>query len=137
MQVVALRSQRQAEVVFNYLGQLDSVLEASSLFRPAHESAGPSRSPKGARHHLLEINGQVVGGRLGLCLTYSPTVHRRSTIEALASGLEGHLRRLIADVHSLASHASFSAEAAADLNPRDMEALLAELGDPGSRETHG
>ncbi|HEU4328582.1 MAG TPA: amino acid adenylation domain-containing protein [Roseiflexaceae bacterium] len=74
----------QPEVVFNYLGQIDSALPQDSLFVAIDDDSGPNQSPRGQRRHLLEINGQVSGGRLRLDWWYSGQIHRRETIGALA-----------------------------------------------------
>jgi non-ribosomal peptide synthase domain TIGR01720 len=96
----ALQALPQAELSFNYLGQLDQALSDSSLFRPAQESSGPPRSPRGRRPHLLEVNGFVVGGQLQLEWTYSQQVHRRATVERLAQGFLEALEALIAHCQS-------------------------------------
>ena len=90
-----LRSAPGAEVAFNYLGQLDQALPASSGLAPARESAGPARAPEGRRPHLLDLLGFVVGGRLRFDWTYNPGVHRRETIEGLADAFLGELRALV------------------------------------------
>jgi non-ribosomal peptide synthase protein (TIGR01720 family) len=89
-----------AEVVFNYLGQFDQALSESSLLRLAQESIGPQSSLQNQRRHLLSFNGFVVGGQLQLNCTYSKSVHRRTTVEALAQGFVGALRSLIAHCQS-------------------------------------
>ncbi|HKH46212.1 MAG TPA: amino acid adenylation domain-containing protein, partial [Thermoanaerobaculia bacterium] len=91
-----LRALPQAQVSFNYLGRLDRAVGAGSLFQPAPESAGPARDPRGARQHLLEIDGAVTGGRLRLAWTYSESVHRRETVEAVAGAFLASLRRIVA-----------------------------------------
>ena len=85
----------QAEVLFNYLGQVDAGESEDSPFAPAPESAGRAVSPLGLRTHQLEINGSVVGGCLQMLWTYSERLHRRSTIEALAEAFHNDLRALI------------------------------------------
>ena len=90
-----LRSAPGAEVAFNYLGQLDQALPASSGLAPARESSGPARAPEGRRPHLLDLLGFVVGGRLRFDWTYNPGVHRRETIEGLADAFLGELRALV------------------------------------------
>jgi len=92
----ALHGLPQAEVSFNYLGQLDAMLSEGSLFRSAPESSGLPHSPRGQRPHLLDINGFVAGGRLQLQWTYSTRVHRRATVEHLAQGFLEALEALIA-----------------------------------------
>ena len=85
----------QAEVSFNYLGQLDQVLAKSELFAAARESGGAARDPRQRRRHLLEINASVAGGQLQAAWAYSTTAHRRETIEQLADGFVSALRGLI------------------------------------------
>jgi len=74
------------EVSFNYLGQWIEGRSQSQLFRPARVlDDGPAlRFGRGARTHLLEINAVVIADRLRTSWTYSPHIHRPSTIEALA-----------------------------------------------------
>ena len=54
---------------------------------------------------LIEVNGQVVDGRLGMDWSYSEAVHERRTIEDLAKGFERALRELIAHCRSGAGRA--------------------------------
>jgi non-ribosomal peptide synthase protein (TIGR01720 family) len=96
----ALQALPQAEVSFNYLGQLDQALSGSLLFRLARESSGPPYSPRGRRPYLLEVNGFVVGGQLHLEWTYSPHIHRRATVEGLAQGFLEAVEALIAHCQS-------------------------------------
>jgi amino acid adenylation domain-containing protein/non-ribosomal peptide synthase protein (TIGR01720 family) len=91
-----LRALPQAQVVFNYLGQLDATAASSPLFGMARESSGSSVSARGTRSHLLEVNGLVIEERLRLSWTYSENVHEQATIEALAQGFLAALRTLIA-----------------------------------------
>ncbi len=84
-----------AEILFNYLGQVDAASGENSLFRASGASAGPSRSPRAHRSHLLEIVGMVAGGRLRISLSYGARTHRRETAEGLAATYAGALRELI------------------------------------------
>jgi non-ribosomal peptide synthase protein (TIGR01720 family) len=95
-----LQALPQAEISFNYLGQMDQTLSESSLFGPAKESSGPPHSPLGRRSYLLEVNGFVVAGRLHLEWSYSQRVHRRATVERLAQGFLEALGALIAHCQS-------------------------------------
>ncbi|MEG4144515.1 amino acid adenylation domain-containing protein [Microcoleus sp. Pol12B5] len=85
----------QAEVSFNYLGQFDQVLPKSSLLRLSSHPSGPLRSPRGNRRYLLEINGFIASSKLQLDWTYSESIHRRESIENLATGFIESLRSLI------------------------------------------
>jgi non-ribosomal peptide synthase protein (TIGR01720 family) len=87
----------EAEISFNYLGQLDGVISESSRFRVARESVGETRSQKGNRRYLIELNGSVAGGKLRLVWNYSENAHRRETIEKLAERVMEELRKLAAE----------------------------------------
>ncbi|HEV7518259.1 MAG TPA: condensation domain-containing protein, partial [Thermoanaerobaculia bacterium] len=108
------------EVSFNYLGQLDSTLPAGSPFTAAAEDAGPIRSARATRVHLLDVGGAVSGGCLRVSWSYSENLHRRSTVEAWADRFLSALRELIA--HCL----SRSRRRLGGYTPADFP--LAELG---------
>ncbi len=90
-----LRALPQAEVSFNYLGQLDQVLATDALLAPAQESSGPAQSPRNRRRYLIDIGGLVAGGRFQVQWTYSPR-HAPASVERLAAGFMAALRELIA-----------------------------------------
>jgi amino acid adenylation domain-containing protein/non-ribosomal peptide synthase protein (TIGR01720 family)/FkbM family methyltransferase len=74
----------RAEISFNYLGQLDSVVGSSGPFVRARESRGTARDRGGLRPHLLAINSSVNERRLHMAWSYSANVYRRDTIERIA-----------------------------------------------------
>lgn len=82
-------------MVFNYLGQFDQVVAASRLFRFAAQSTGPWHSPKQRRRHALEVNCQVIGGRLELYWSYNPGAQSEIAISQLAENFLAALRELI------------------------------------------
>jgi len=86
----------QAEVSFNYLGQLDQALPESSPFRWARESSGPTHSPRARRRYLLDFNASVAKGTLTVRFLYSEAVHERESVERLAARYLDDLRGLIA-----------------------------------------
>jgi amino acid adenylation domain-containing protein/non-ribosomal peptide synthase protein (TIGR01720 family) len=90
----ASEREARAEVSFNYLGQLDQVLSGGE-FRPAKESAGASQSRDNKRPHLLAVNGMMVNGQLQMVWGYSEAVHRRETIERVATQFIQTLRALV------------------------------------------
>jgi non-ribosomal peptide synthase protein (TIGR01720 family) len=92
-----LRALPQPEVVFNYLGQFDhaQTLSADAVFTEVNEPTGPVQNLRARRSGLLTIIGLVANGRLQLRWTYSENVHRRTTIENLASNFMEALRGLI------------------------------------------
>lgn len=91
----ASRHSDRGGVAFNYLGQFDREIEASSLFALASESPGSAASPRADRVFALEINGAIVNGCLQLTWNYSRNLHHHETIEWLASTYIESLQRLI------------------------------------------
>ena len=91
-----LRTLPQAEVSFNYLGQMDGAMGESESFAPAPESRGPEHSPRGKRTHLIDINGGVVGGQLQMEWAFSANLHRQETVERVANDFVAALREIIA-----------------------------------------
>ena len=129
-----LRALPQAEVSFNYLGQLDQVWSESLLLGPAKESKGPVRSPLGRRSHLLEVNGFVFEGRLHLDWTYSENVHQRATVERLAQGFMGALQDLIVHCQSLEVGGYTPSDfPEAELSQKSLDKLIAKIEQTGRR----
>jgi len=90
-----LKPERRTEVSFNYLGQLDQVLDASALFAGAREQSGPQQSERGRQPYTLEVAAAVLGGELQVSWVYSEQLHRRETIERVAADYLKALRELI------------------------------------------
>ncbi|MFO0762808.1 MAG: non-ribosomal peptide synthase/polyketide synthase, partial [Byssovorax sp.] len=85
----------QAEIVFNYLGQVGQAVPESAPLRGARESAGASRSPRARRSHLLEVSASVAGGRLQIGVSYSEAVHEKASITAFTERFVEALRGLV------------------------------------------
>jgi len=92
----SLQARPRAQVLFNYLGQLDRGLPEHAVFRLSADSVGPVHSPQAQRSHLLEINSYIAGGRLRVEWQYSEDIHRRVTIERLSESFKNSLRALLA-----------------------------------------
>lgn len=124
-----LRSLPQPDVAFNYLGQLDQMLESASIFALAREASGPTRDARNCRTHLLEVNAGVYGGELSLDWSYSAELHDQATIEQLAANHLQALKDIIA--HCLSPGAggySSSDFPLAKLNQRHLDELLKTTG---------
>jgi non-ribosomal peptide synthase protein (TIGR01720 family) len=106
-----MRALPQAEVRFNYLGQLDNVLPVNSHFSLSTGATGAERNGKQRRAYLLDVTSAVSGGRLQLNIIYSENVHRHAVIENLSRSLMEALRALISHCQSLES---------SDLTPADF-----------------
>ena len=117
----------QAEVSFNYLGQLDRVF-ASEVFKFVREESAAARSRRNRRSYLIDVVAQVRGGELHVEWVYSQAVHERETIERVAKSYIRSLRKLIA--HCLLPEAgSFTPSdfPEAELSQKDLDDLIAEL----------
>ena len=95
-----LSSEAEPEVLFNYLGQIDRMVQDSQLLSLAPESSGPWHSPLQRRRHALEMNSLVIDGRLEVWWTYSERLHKAETIENLGQSFVSALRSLIAHCQS-------------------------------------
>jgi len=95
-----LKALPQAQVSFNYLGQFDSMVSESALFKFANESAGSTCDPKEKRSYLLEIEGLVINDRLQISLLYNERIHQQNSIEYVAECYLEALRTLIAHCQS-------------------------------------
>ena len=72
---------KQSGVLFLYLGNYEQTVPESSLFTLSPKSNGLSRSLRGQRSHLIEINALIVDNQLKVDFIYSQNVHRRETVE--------------------------------------------------------
>lgn len=123
-----LQTLPQAEVRFNYLGQLDQVLLESDLFELANRTPGASRSAQDYRRYLLDINGFVLEGQLKLEWMYNEQIHRRTTIEGLATGFVEALRSLITHCQSPEAGSYTPSDfPEANLSQKDLEQFLSKI----------
>lgn len=95
-----IRELPQAQVNFNYHGQLDRG-SPSTLFTSVPENKGPERDLNGIRMCPLYIAANVTRGRLRMRWSYSTNLYQRKTIATLAQGFVENLQLLIA--HCLSS----------------------------------
>jgi amino acid adenylation domain-containing protein/non-ribosomal peptide synthase protein (TIGR01720 family) len=86
----------QPDVLLNYLGQFDQVVEGSSLFAFAPDSAGPWHDPSMPRRHALEVLVVVRNGALEARFVYSDALHEDETIERVGNEFVDVLRELVA-----------------------------------------
>jgi non-ribosomal peptide synthase protein (TIGR01720 family) len=125
-----LASLPQAEVCFNYLGQLDQALPAAARFVQAQEDVGHEQSLVGWRSHVFDINSSIHEGRLHVLWSYSRNLHRASTVDELANGFIAALRALIAHCQSPdAGGYTASDFPEAELTTDELEAFFDEFGE--------
>jgi amino acid adenylation domain-containing protein/non-ribosomal peptide synthase protein (TIGR01720 family) len=112
-------------LLFNFLGRQ---AQTGGVLRRVAGAEATARSPDNARSHLLEINVQVVDGRLVADWIHVEPVHERDTIERWAGDFARELDRLVA--HCLAAVPAAATAAAfpeAGLDDDDLGRLMARL----------
>jgi amino acid adenylation domain-containing protein/non-ribosomal peptide synthase protein (TIGR01720 family) len=122
---VALAAHPEAEISFNYLGQLDGGPAAASLLRTAAGPRGRALAGDTLRRHPLEVNGGIQGGCLQLGWTYGEGAYPRAEVEALAAAYLRSLRALVAHCRDGASGYTPSDFPLAEVTQAELDALLA------------
>ncbi|WP_221351969.1 non-ribosomal peptide synthetase [Streptomyces beigongshangae] len=90
-----LRLPELPQIGFNYLGRQDRGTASDGLLHTPYASLAGGIDRTADRPHLLDVLGQVAGGRLEFTWSYSREVHRRDTVAELAAGLVDELRQLV------------------------------------------
>ncbi|GJG95403.1 non-ribosomal peptide synthetase [Cupriavidus pauculus] len=91
----ALAAVPKPEVVFNYLGQVDSSLADDAPWQLSAAGTGANQDPATPLSHPLSVSGQVRNGQLTLSLAYAGTRYQASTIEALAAAFRDELQAVV------------------------------------------
>ena len=84
-----------AQISFNYLGQLDQVVEQGGFLTQASEKCGDEISLKAERHYLFEISARVQNGKLGIAWRYGQNCHDEQTVSQLADRYVDQLKDII------------------------------------------
>lgn len=85
------------EIVFNYLGKFDGVLESNQPFAPSLEYAGKLYDGNNKRPFLIQVVCQIAENRFGATFYYSRNFHKKETIQTLAERFIEFLREIISD----------------------------------------
>lgn len=126
--VEQLESQPPAEVLFNYLGQIDQLLAAGGDWQLLPEASGPEHAADEPRGHLLEVEGIVHRGCLRMIWKYSRNLHAPATIERIAGRYVEVLRSLIDDCTRAGSRGFTPSDfPAARLDQETLDALIARI----------
>jgi amino acid adenylation domain-containing protein/non-ribosomal peptide synthase protein (TIGR01720 family) len=83
------------DIVFNYLGQLDTAIASGSWIGAAKESGGAGVSKNQLLSSKLSVNSFISGGELMLRWSYSDKHYNQETIARLADDYINQLTRLI------------------------------------------
>src|SRR5215213_7721834 len=117
-----------AQVSFNYLGQVDQIMEQGELFSGASESPGAMQSEHGQRPYLLEFTLAIVKGSLQVQCTYSVNHHTRQTIERLTEAYLDELRKLIKHCQSSDAHGFTASDfSLSDFDNAELDQILSEV----------
>ncbi len=84
-----------ADVVFNYLGQFDQVVNDDAYFTAAPESAGQTMSSERTLTHGITINGKVAGGVLGFGVSYDKKRFEDDDVTVLVTQIEAALKQIV------------------------------------------
>jgi amino acid adenylation domain-containing protein/non-ribosomal peptide synthase protein (TIGR01720 family) len=119
----------EPEVSFNYLGQVDRLLDAGATLSLAGEPSGLPRSPLAKRPRLLQIDAMVEGGRLKMIWGYSEGVHRSETIERVAGEALRLLEEVVGHCATVESRGYTPSDfPLAGLDQRQLDAVLSRVG---------
>lgn len=83
------------DILFNYLGQTDNILEDHPFLHAVTERPGQNIAPSWSYQTLLDINCMVVNGELVLNWNYSSLHFLPATIAQLATTFIDHLKGII------------------------------------------
>jgi non-ribosomal peptide synthase protein (TIGR01720 family) len=126
--VKKLESQPSAEIVFNYLSQVDRVAGPEADWKPLLDWESPQRTPGDSRSHVLEIEGIVHNARLRLTWKYSRNLHARTTIERIADRYQEILQLLIDQCTNVESGSFTPSDfPAARLDQETLDLLIAQI----------
>lgn len=123
-----MRRLPEPQVGFNYLGQLDQMLDDSTLFSLVREPGGKTRHKSAHRSQLLEINAWVCNQQLQVDWIYGAGLHQQRTIESLAERFVTALRTIITECRKPAVHI----EERYPLSPLQQGMLFHSVYAPGS-----
>ncbi|MEB3358050.1 MAG: amino acid adenylation domain-containing protein [Synechococcales bacterium] len=125
-QDTALNALPTPQISFNYLGQIEKGVGADWYLAP--ESLGSLHDSGGQRPHLIDINAQIVAGKLNINWSYSRAHHHPETIKQLAQNYIYALKKLIG--HCLAPDVGGYTPSdfpMADLSQTDLDDVIQQL----------
>jgi non-ribosomal peptide synthase protein (TIGR01720 family) len=127
----------QPEVSFNYLSHLNQGAIESAVFGRADEAVGMLRGPTNPRRYVLDVDAFIVDGSLEVVWTYSAALHKRETIERLATQFVETLQTF-ADHDQQPPSAGFTPSdfPTANLSQRDLDTFLRQFAKRTSENTN-
>ncbi|TRX31756.1 amino acid adenylation domain-containing protein, partial [Flavobacterium sp. ZT3R18] len=83
------------DVVFNYLGQIDNVLNKNAIFSSAPENSGDHISPTSLLEEKFIVKAIIVNNELRISWDYSEERYRPETVKKLANKFIENLTQLV------------------------------------------
>jgi non-ribosomal peptide synthase protein (TIGR01720 family) len=123
-----LAAQPASPVSFNYLGQFDQTFPPEAPVRPAPEAVGSNQDARSRLPYELDINANILDGRLHILWGYSGRRYRRATMAALGERYVQSLRTLV--THCLTGEAAGYTPADfpdVELSPDLLDHILEEI----------
>ncbi|WP_046003367.1 non-ribosomal peptide synthetase [Pseudoalteromonas rubra] len=117
----------RTQTFFNYLGQLDTVLDHRGLLGDASEPTGSLRSEADAVFAALQITAAVNGGRLSVTLECAPEYYTEQDAQQLSAHFEQAIEEVLA--HCLAQSENSPTPSDFPLLPQLDRAQLTQLMD--------
>jgi amino acid adenylation domain-containing protein/FkbM family methyltransferase/non-ribosomal peptide synthase protein (TIGR01720 family) len=117
-----MKNLAEPEVLFNYLGRMDSAFSQPGRFGWSLESASSAAYARGAQSYPLEFRAWVLEGKFWLEVEHSRNVYSPSTVDAIADRYITDLRALVAAEASESINTEDSG-----LSDDDLEHLLGSL----------
>jgi non-ribosomal peptide synthase protein (TIGR01720 family) len=114
----------QAEVSFNYLGQVDQIIREESPFSKAAESVGEVQSSGTPCRYLLDINAFIENGRLHIPFAYNTRICIPTGSEGFRSIFQRQLKLLIEHCQSQSNCYTPSDFPHVTLNQQELDQIL-------------
>jgi amino acid adenylation domain-containing protein/non-ribosomal peptide synthase protein (TIGR01720 family) len=117
-----------AQISFNYLGQIDSLQTSNNLFSLSSAPTGSGMYAKEERPHFLAVNARVQGECLQVDWSYSTNLHCAQTIRRLAESYLNNLcSYLEAPTNTKASFYTTNDFRLVDLTENELDVLLEDV----------
>ncbi|TAL50298.1 MAG: amino acid adenylation domain-containing protein, partial [Methylovulum sp.] len=91
----ALKQQPAAQLIFNYLGRLDSALPADSPYQLADEACAANSDAANRRGHEIDVIAKIQHGVLQVSFNYSALRFHGKTIEIFGNAFLRNLQNLV------------------------------------------
>jgi non-ribosomal peptide synthase protein (TIGR01720 family) len=126
-----LAAQTIPQLSFNFLGQTDQTLDPDAPFALSHRPVESGQSPLTRRVHWIDVVAMVSGGELQMEWMFGTQLHRKATVEQLATAFLNNLEALVEHcLHPDTGGYTPSDFQLAGLTFDELNAVFEDLADP-------